>query len=79
MRAREHALLCCVGTRVTAQVWGPENTLVESVIAFCLYVGHGDRTRVVRLQGKPLCLLSHLARPISIFIRLNYILSWVFS
>lgn len=54
--------------RAIAHVWGLEDNLVESVFSF-QDVSSGNRTQVLSLGGRQLCLSSRLADPERDFLK----------
>lgn len=67
----------CVDTHAITCIYGLQNTFMESVLAFDLYMGSRDRTQVTRLWDKCLYPPSHLADPQRQSSSKKTILGWV--
>lgn len=62
----------CVGMSME-HVWMSEDNLMKLLLSFHFYVGSGVQTRSLGLCGKPLYLLSHLARPDCVILKITVI------
>lgn len=49
-------------------VWRSEDSFVESVLSFHIYVGSKDWTQIPKLVQQALYMLSPLGSPLSVFL-----------